>query len=154
MNNNVFKVVDFDHVVIIKQRYVYQFIVDFLMYVMLKTRSDLVYVVFVISRYVFNLIDIHWKIVKRIFYYIWRTFDLRFIFNEILEFSIEYIDVDWKENRNTRRFTFKYVFNVKSKVISWSFKRQSIVTFSICEVEYISQTQTVKEIIWLSKLLK
>ena len=59
MNNNVLKVVDFDHVIIVKQRHVYQFVVDFLMYVMLETRFDFVYVVFVINRYVFNFIDIH-----------------------------------------------------------------------------------------------
>ena len=57
MNNNVLKVVDSDHVVIIEQRHVYQFAVDFLMYVMLKTRSDFVYVIFIISKYVFNFIN-------------------------------------------------------------------------------------------------
>ena len=70
INNNVLKIVDFDHVVIVEQRYIYQSVVDFLMYVTLKTRSDLVYAVFVINKYIFNFIDIHWKIVKRIFRYI------------------------------------------------------------------------------------
>ena len=124
------------------------------MYVILKTRFDFVYVVFIINKYVFNFIDIHWKIVKRIFRYIRKTFDFRLIFNEALKSFAEYIDVDWKENRNTRRFTFEYVFNVKSEVINWLFKRQSIVILSTCEVEYMNQTQTVKEIIWLSRLLK
>ena len=123
MNNHVLKVVDFDHVVIVEQHYVYQFIVNFLIYVMLKTRFDLDYAVFVISKYVFNFIDTHWKIVKRIFHYIREMFDLRCTFSEAFEFFIKYIDVDWKENRNTRRFTFEYVFNVKSETISWSFKR-------------------------------
>ena len=121
---------------------------------MLKTRSNLVYIIFVINKYVFNFIDIHWKIVKRIFRYIQKTLDFRLIFNKVFEFFVEYIDVDWKENRNIRRFTFEYVFNVKNEVINWSFKRQLIVIFSTCEAEYISQIQTIKEIIWLSKLLK
>ena len=124
------------------------------MYVMLKTRFDLAYAVFVINKYVFNFIDIYWKIVKRIFCYIRKTLDLRLIFSEVFKSFVKYIDVDWKENRNTRRFTFEYVFNVKNEVINWLFKRQSIVTFSTYEIEYMSQTQAVKEIIWLSKLLK
>ena len=124
------------------------------MYVMLKTRPDFVYAVFVISRYVFNFIDIHWKTVKRIFRYIRKTFDLRLIFSEAFEFLAEYTDVDWKKNRNTRCSTFKYVFNVRNEVISWSFKRQSTVIFSTCEAEYMSQIQAVKEVIWLSRLLK
>ena len=124
------------------------------MYIILKTRFNLVYVVFIINKYIFNFIDIHWKTVKRIFCYIQKTFDLRFIFNETFEFFVEYIDVDWKKNRNTRRFTSEYVFNVKNEVINWSFKWQSIIVFSIYKIEFISQIQIIKEIIWLSKLLK
>ena len=154
MNNNVLKVVDFDHVVIVEQHYIYQSAVDFLMYVILKTHSDFIYAVFVINKYIFNFINTHWKIVKRIFHYIRKTFDFRFIFSEAFKFLAEYSDVDWKENRDTRRFMFKYVFNVKNEVINWSFKRQSTVILSTCEIEYMSQTQAVKEIIWLSKLLK
>ena len=154
MNNNVLKIVDFDHVIIVEQRHVYQFVVDFLMYVMLKTRSDLAYVIFVINKYVFNFINPHWKVVKQIFHYIRKTLDLRLIFNEVLEFLAEYTDVDWKENKDTRRSTFEYVFNVKNEVINWSFKRQSIVIFSIYEAEYMNQIQTIKEVIWLLKLLK
>ena len=59
MNNNALKVVDSDHVITAEQRHVYQFVVDFLMYAMLKTRSDLVYAVSVISRYVSNLTGTH-----------------------------------------------------------------------------------------------
>ena len=59
INNNVLKTIDFDHIIIIEQRYVYQSIINFLMYIMLKTRSDLVYVVFVKNKYIFNFIDIY-----------------------------------------------------------------------------------------------
>ena len=59
MNNNALKIVDFDHIIIAEQRHVYQFIVDFLMYVILKTRLNLAYVVFIINKYVFNFIDTH-----------------------------------------------------------------------------------------------
>ena len=118
MNNNILKVFDFSHLVIAEQRYVYQFIVDFLMYVILKTRFDFIYVVFVINRYVFNFINIHWKTIKRIFRYIQKTLNFRLIFNKILEFFIEYIDVNWKKNRDTHYFTFEYVFNAKNKIIN------------------------------------
>ena len=85
--------------------------------------------------------------VKQIFCYIQKTFDFRFIFSEAFKFLAEYIDVDWEKNRNTRRFTFEYIFNVKSKIINWLFKRQSTVTLLIYEIEYMNQIQAVKEII-------
>ena len=133
------KVVGLDHVVIVEQHHVYQSVVNFLMYVMLKTRFDLAYAVFVINKYVFNFIDIYWKIVKRIFCYIRKTLDLRLIFSEVFKSFVKYIDVDWKENKNIQRFTSEYIFNVKSKIINWSFKRQLIITLFTYEVEYMNQ---------------
>jgi phosphoribosylanthranilate isomerase len=51
----------------------YQSIVKSLMYIMLKTRSNITYFISMISRYVFNLIQIHWQAVKRIFRYLRKT---------------------------------------------------------------------------------
>ena len=152
MNVSRLKIVDFDHVVFVDQRLTYQFVVDFLMYVMLDTRLDLAFAVFVISRYAFNLIDTHWKVVKRIFRYIREILNLRLIFVDSLISLADYSDADWEDDHDTRRFTFEYVFNVESDVISWSSKRQSTVALSTCEAKYMSQTQIVKEVIWLFDL--
>ena len=113
INNNVLKAAGFNHVVIIEQRYVYQSAIDFLMYVMLKIRLDFAYVVFVINRYVFNFIDIYWKIVKRIFCYIRETLDLRLIFNEVLKFFAEYIDVDWERKSKHTSFHVRVCIQCK-----------------------------------------
>ncbi len=51
----------------------YQSIVRSLMYIMLKTRSNIIYFISMINRYVFNLIQIHWQAVKRIFRYLQKT---------------------------------------------------------------------------------
>ena len=153
MNISRLKIVDFDHVVFVDQRLTYQFVVDFLMYVMLDTRLDLAFAVFVINRYVFNFIDTHWKVVKRIFRYIREILNLCLIFVESLISFIDYSDADWEDDHDTRRFIFEYVFNVESDAISWFSKRQSTVVLSICEAKYMSQTQIVKEVIWLFDLL-
>jgi RecB family endonuclease NucS len=52
-----------------------------------------------------------------------------------------------------RHSTTGYVFNIKSGVISWSLKRQLVIVLSSCEVEYIGETQAIKEAIWLRNLL-
>ena len=66
----------------------------------------------------------------------------------------DYIDVDWIDDYDIRKFISKYVFNLKNDAINWFFKRQSIVTLSTCKIEYINQTQTIQKVIWLSQLLK
>ena len=124
------------------------------MYAMLGTRSDIAYAVSVVSRYVFNPNESHWKAVKRIFRYLRHSLDLRLTFTDAFQPLKGYIDADWVDNHDTRRFTFGYVFNLGSAVISWFSKRQLTVALSTCEAEYMSQTQAAKEAIWLSELLK
>ncbi len=38
--------------------------------------------------------------------------------------------------------------------ISWSSKRQPIITLSMIEVEYMASTQGTKETIWMTKFMK
>ncbi len=63
-----------------------------------------------------------------------------------------YTDADWAGDRDTWRSTSGFVFNVGSGVISWSSKRQPTVALSTCEAEYMGQTQTTKEAVWLRSL--
>jgi hypothetical protein len=65
-----------------------------------------------------------------------------------------YADSDWAADRDTRRSTSGYIFNVGSGAISWSSKRQPTVATSTCEAEYVSQNNACKEAIWLSRLLR
>ncbi len=131
----------------------YQSIVKSLMYIMLKIRFDITYFISVISRYVFNLIQIHWQAVKRIFRYLRKTYQMKLIFREALRSLKSYTNSNWAEDQNIRRSISEYVFNVNSEIISWFLKRQSIVTLFICEIEYTKQTLTIKEIIWLRNLM-
>jgi hypothetical protein len=101
----------------------YQSVVRLLMYIMLKTRSDIIYFISVISRYVFNLIQTHWQTIKRIFRYLWETYQMKLIFREALKSLKSYTNSNWAEDQDIRQFIFEYAFNVSSDVISWSSKR-------------------------------
>ena len=119
---------------------------------MFNIRFDIAYFVFVINRYAFNFNEIHWTIVKRIFRYLKNTLHFRLIFSNFLRFLIDWIDVDWINNKNIRRSIFDYIFNFKNAIIIWFFKRQFTIALSICEIEYINQIQIVKKIIWFFEL--
>ena len=47
-----------------KLKHQYQFVVNFLMYVILNIRFDIVFAIFVIFRFNFNFIDVYWIVVK------------------------------------------------------------------------------------------
>jgi hypothetical protein len=76
------------------------------------------------------------------------------VFRGELQLLSGYTDSDWAGDPDTRRFTSGYVFNLGSAAISWSAKRQPTVSLSSCEAEYIGQTNTTKEAIWLQGFLK
>ena len=48
------KIVFVDYIVKFEFKHIYQFVVNFFMYAMFETRFNIIYVVFVISKYAFN----------------------------------------------------------------------------------------------------
>ena len=121
---------------------------------MFETRLNIIYIVLIINRYIFNLNKLYWKIVKRIFRYFRYFLNFRFIFIDVFLLLKNYIDVDWTSNYNTCCLIFNYVFNLKNVVINWFSKRQFTIALSTYKIEYISQIQTTKKVIWLLNLLK
>jgi hypothetical protein len=123
------------------------------MYIMLKIRSNIIYSISMINRYVFNFIQIHWQAVKRVFRYLRKTYQMKLMFRETLKFLKNYTNSNWIENQDIKRSISKYAFNVDNDVINWFSKRQFIVTLFICEIEYTKQILIAKEAIWLRNLM-
>ena len=95
----------------------YQSIMRSLIYVILKTRSDIVYAVSLVSRYSVNSTQTHWNTVIRIFRYLRGTIYYELVYKESLQALIGYTDSDWADD-STRRSTFDYLFNVDSGAIN------------------------------------
>jgi TfoX/Sxy family transcriptional regulator of competence genes len=131
----------------------YQGAVGALMYLMLGTRPELAFPISVVSRYAANPTDNHVSAVKRILRYLKGTLNYELNFKGSTSPLVGYTDADWAGDKDTRRSTSGYTFNIGSGAISWSSKRQPTVALSTCEAEYMGQTQAVKEAIWLKGLL-
>jgi hypothetical protein len=59
-----------------------------------------------------------------------------------------FTDLDWMSQPH--RYSISgYVFRVGSGAITWSSKKQSIITLSSTEAEYIAQIHTAEEATWL-----
>ncbi len=109
----------------------YQSTINSLMYVMLNIKLNIIYFIFVISRYAFNLTQAHWQTMKRIFRYLREIYQMKLMFQKSLKRLKEYTNFDWVDDQNIKRSIWSYVFNINNEIISWSSKRQSIVTLSI-----------------------
>jgi hypothetical protein len=98
----------------------------------------------------------HWQGVKRILRYIKGTINYGLIFKAEDNKGIlaGYSDADWAGDIDTRRSTSWYVFQICGSTVSWCSKRQSSVSRSSTEAEYIALSMASQEAVWLSRLLK
>ncbi|XP_071676833.1 uncharacterized protein [Lolium perenne] len=67
--------------------------------------------------------------------------------------SVAYSDADWSGCPDTRRSTSGYCVYLGSSLISWSSKRQPVVSRSSAEAEYRAVANNVTECTWLGQLL-
>ncbi|KAL0303095.1 UNVERIFIED_CONTAM: Retrovirus-related Pol polyprotein from transposon TNT 1-94, partial [Sesamum radiatum] len=117
------------------------------MYLMICTRPDIVYVVSCLSRYMSNGGPLHWEALK------WLLRYLNGSINSGIKFSkyskgvnlVEYVDSNYANDRDSRKSTTSYVFTLCGSCISWKSQLQNIVALSITEAEYIAITKAFKE---------
>jgi hypothetical protein len=67
---------------------------------------------------------------------------------------IGYTNISWGDNFDIRKSILGYIFSLGNDTISWSTKKQIIITLSIYKAETIRQTQTIKKAIWLRRLIE
>lgn len=119
----------------------YESAVGSIMYLMLRTRPDIAYVVGKVSRYMSNPKREHWEAIKWIMRYIKASLDTGLLF-----------DADYGRDLDMRRSTTGYVFILASGCISWRSTLQKCISQSSTEVEYVAAAEVAKESIWSNKL--
>lgn len=87
--------------------------------------------------------------------YIRGTIDLKLVYkrNESAKTLIGYSDSDWGGDKNDARSTPGYVFRLFGNTVSWASRKQSTVSLSSTEAEYIALTEAICEQKWIKKLL-
>uniref|UniRef100_A0ABD2X129 Reverse transcriptase Ty1/copia-type domain-containing protein n=1 Tax=Trichogramma kaykai TaxID=54128 RepID=A0ABD2X129_9HYME len=133
----------------------YREAVGSLLFLALVSRPDIAYAVGVVSRYLDCYSDMHWTAVKRIFRYLKGTRDYGILISQSAVSSalVVFSDADYAADIDTRRSTSGYVCMMNDGCVAWSSKRQSIVSLSTTEAEFIAAAEAAKEVIWLRKLL-
>jgi hypothetical protein len=107
-------------------------------------RCDITYAVQTVSRFTKNPGTPHWEAVKKIFHYLKGTKDLWLSYGGQQKDLVGYADADGNmaEDRHT---ISGYAFILHGGAVSWSTKRQEIISLSTTESEYIAATYASKE---------
>ena len=129
----------------------YREAIDSLMYAAVAMHPDITFAVSTLSQFLDNLGDAHWEAAKRVFHYLTGTKDFQLTFDTERHDLEGYMDADSTMQEHCRVIS-GYAFLFDSGTISWSSRKQELVTLSTAEAEYVAATHTAKETIWLRKL--
>jgi len=132
----------------------YREAVGCLLFLAMISRPDISYATGLVSRFCSKFDLNHWNAIKRIFKYLSNTEDFGILYRDCDISDIRgFSDADYAGDVNTRRSTTGYLFALADGAITWASKRQTTVSLSTTESEYISASTAIKECIWLSRIL-
>uniref|UniRef100_A0AAV1UVS3 Reverse transcriptase Ty1/copia-type domain-containing protein n=1 Tax=Peronospora matthiolae TaxID=2874970 RepID=A0AAV1UVS3_9STRA len=125
-----------------------------LMHLMTATRPDIAFAVSYVSRFMENPQVEHWMAVKRILRYLQGTKSHGICFkpDDKIDFC-GYSDADWAGDHADRKSTSGYAFILMGAPVSWGSKKQSSVSLSTSEAEYIALSLAIQEGKWVHRLL-
>jgi transposase InsO family protein len=144
-----------DHDEPVDQR-LYMQAIGSLLYLSIATRPDIAHVVHVLSQFSSDPGATHWSGIKRVLRYLRGTTDYGLTYSgdhdgRSDEFKA-YTDADFGCQPD-RRSTSGYAFLLAGAAISWSSKKQQLVTLSSTESEYVAATHATKHAMWLRQFL-
>ena len=129
--------------------YWYESTVDNIMYVATNIRSNIMFAICLLNKFCSNFDFIHMIVLQRLFKCIQNIlfYDIEYAFDE--QDSHDFVDANWTENVEDRRFTNEYVFFIDDDAIFWVVKRQDLVALFNCEFEYYALNEIDKKVKWL-----
>lgn len=132
----------------------YRSLVGGLLYVAVNARPDIAVSVAILGRSVSRPTERDWKAAKRVVRYLKGTkqFKLEFRPGDGWDL-VGYSDADWAGDQRSRRSTTGFIYFVGSGPVAWVSRRQSSVSLSSMEAEYIALSEASQELIWLRRLL-
>jgi hypothetical protein len=102
-----------------------------------------------------NQTEVHLQAAKRILRYLKGTINYGIFYkkNENKQL-IAYTDSDYAGDLTDRKSTSGYVFMLSGGAVSWSSKKQPIVTLSTTEAEFVAATACACQAVWMRRILE
>jgi hypothetical protein len=131
----------------------YQSMIGSLLY-LTASWPDISFSVGVCGRFQANPKESHLTAVKRIIRYVNATVNYGICFSrETNPMLAGYSDADWAGNADDRKSNFGGCFCVGTNLVAWLSRKQSSISLSIAEAEYIAAGSCCTQLLWMKKLL-
>ncbi|GKA52497.1 hypothetical protein Tco_0745812 [Tanacetum coccineum] len=108
------------------------------MYAMTCTRHDIVFAVGKLSRYTINPGTQHWQAIQQVLKYLKKTMDYSLTYSGYPLVLKGYTDTSWISNTEDNSSTSGWVFLLGGGAISWASKKQTCITGSTIEYEFVA----------------
>ncbi|GJT59701.1 zinc finger, CCHC-type containing protein [Tanacetum coccineum] len=131
----------------------YSKVIVCLMYAITCTRLDIAFVVGKLSRYTSNPGTQYWQAIQRVLKYLKKKIDFSLTYTSYPSLLEGYTDASWINNTKDNSSSSGWVFLLGGGVISWASKKQSSITNSIMEFEFVALAAAGKEAEWFKNLL-
>lgn len=133
----------------------YRELVGCLMYMMLGTRPDLSFCVTYFSQFQNGYSNEHWNHLKNVLRYLKTTeqYGLKFTKSNSNIHITSYVDSDFANNISDRKSITGFLIKMNTNLIYWKTKKQSVVSLSSAESEYIALSFCVTENLFLAQML-
>ncbi|CAM8993242.1 unnamed protein product [Rhodiola kirilowii] len=131
----------------------YSQVIGCLMYAMTSTRPDIAYAVGKLSRYTSNPSTHHWEAIRWVLKYLKGTMNYGLVYAGFPSVLEGYTDASWITNLEDHSSTSGWVFLLGGGAISWASKKQTCITSSTMESEFIALAAAGKEAEWLRNLV-
>jgi transposase InsO family protein len=145
-----------DHIASKASIRLYQQMTGSLLFAAITTRPDCSFAVSRLARFNQNPSDKHHQAANRVIQYLYhtRSIALRFGPNSGMRTFICASDASFADNSMDRKSSQGYLMMLFGGAIAWKANKQDTVTTSTTEAELLALSQTAKEAIFLSRLLK
>lgn len=131
----------------------YKELLGSLMYIMLGTRPDICFCVSYFGQFQDCATNEHFTHLLRVLKYLKFTVDLKLVFKISDRNLIGYCDADWANSLDDRKSISGFCFKLNDNLISWTSKKQPIVSLSSTESEFIAVCMASCELLHIKNLL-
>jgi histone deacetylase 1/2 len=131
----------------------YRYIIGALQYCTI-TRPDIAYVVNQLCQYMHQPRSSHWQAMKRVLRYLKGTVNDGLYYTPSFLDIHTYCDSEWAGNPDDRRSTSGYGVFLGRNLVSWSSKKQFVMSRSSTEAEYRSMALATAELYWIRMFFK
>ncbi|XP_057452605.1 secreted RxLR effector protein 161-like [Lotus japonicus] len=118
-------------------------------------RPDIMFSVCLCARFHVNPQQSHLSAVKRIFRYLIGPANVGLLYEKGSDFRLSgYCDADYAGDRVERKSTSGGCHFLGNCLVSWSSKRQSTISLSTAEVEYVAASSCCTQLLWVKHQLE